>query len=86
MKSILMSFVLAAGLAGALAMGDDSDKPGPATTQSSQMVNKNCAVNQDEPVDPEVFVMYKGQKVGFCCKDCIADFNKDPEKYLKTMK
>lgn len=25
---------------------------------------------------------YKGQKVLFCCKDCVKKFNKDPEKYL----
>ena len=23
--------------------------------------------------------------VSFCCKDCVKDFNKDPEKYLKSL-
>lgn len=23
--------------------------------------------------------------VSFCCKDCVKDFKKDPEKYLKTL-
>lgn len=23
--------------------------------------------------------------VTFCCKDCVKDFNKDPEKYLKVL-
>ena len=23
--------------------------------------------------------------VRFCCKDCVKDFNKDPEKYLKVL-
>lgn len=23
--------------------------------------------------------------VSFCCKDCVRDFNKDPEKYLKEL-
>ncbi|MBX3750164.1 MAG: hypothetical protein KF897_08755 [Opitutaceae bacterium] len=23
--------------------------------------------------------------ISFCCKDCVKDFNKDPEKYLKVL-
>ncbi|HVU18356.1 MAG TPA: hypothetical protein VHD32_15740 [Candidatus Didemnitutus sp.] len=23
--------------------------------------------------------------ISFCCKDCVKDFNKDPEKYLKIL-
>ena len=26
--------------------------------------------------------VYKGQDVKLCCKDCLADFNKDPDKYM----
>lgn len=28
---------------------------------------------------------YKGRRVYFCCDKCIAAFQKDPEKYLKTL-
>ena len=31
-------------------------------------------------------VDYKGQQVGFCCKSCIDDFEKDPSKYLAKLK
>jgi YHS domain-containing protein len=31
-------------------------------------------------------VDYKGQQVGFCCKSCIGDFEKDPAKYLAKLK
>lgn len=28
---------------------------------------------------------YKGQQLGFCCKSCIGDFEKDPAKYLAKL-
>jgi YHS domain-containing protein len=45
-----------------------------------QVTNKTCPVSGDE-VDPAVSTTYKGKKVYFCCKDCIDDFLKEPEKY-----
>jgi len=61
---------------------------GPSTQPATQpaAVNKFCAVMKDDKVDPKVTYDYKGQTIGFCCKDCIADFKKDPEKYLKDLK
>ncbi len=41
-------------------------KPGVVTS-----VNAYCAVVLDDPVNPEVFTDYKGQRVGFCCKGCL---------------
>ena len=50
-------------------------------------VNKICAVEGgDHTVDPEFFTMYKGLKIGFCCKDCIAEFDAEPEKYIAKLK
>ena len=28
---------------------------------------------------------YKGKIYNFCCKMCLKDFNKDPEKYIKAL-
>jgi len=28
---------------------------------------------------------YKGREIKFCCKSCVKDFNKDPEKYVKKL-
>jgi YHS domain-containing protein len=36
-------------------------------------------------IDKKVYTDYKGQRIYFCCKACIEDFKKDPEKYLKKM-
>lgn len=41
-------------------------KPGVVTS-----VNAYCPIMLDDPVDPEVFTDYKGQRVGFCCKGCL---------------
>ena len=58
----------------------------PSTTQPSKPVNKWCAVEgKDHEVDPKVTVVYKGKTIGFCCKDCVEEFEKDPEKYVKKM-
>lgn len=86
MKHLMMSAVLALGVVAGVAIGDDHEKKGPATTQSGEMMNKFCAVMTEHKVDPDVFVMYKAKKVGFCCKDCIEEFNADPEKYMKDLK
>jgi YHS domain-containing protein len=28
---------------------------------------------------------YKGREIKFCCKDCIKDFKKNPDKYVKKI-
>jgi YHS domain-containing protein len=60
----------------------------PAATQpvAGKPINKYCAVEgKDHEVDPKVFVIYKGKTVGFCCKDCQEEFEKDPEKWMKRL-
>lgn len=46
-----------------------------------------CVVS-DEKLDdhgkPYVF-KHKGQEVKLCCKDCLKDFKKDPDKYMKKI-
>jgi YHS domain-containing protein len=61
--------------------------PGPSTQESTEKtpVNKKCPLTQED-VDKKVTVDYKGKTIGFCCEDCIAKFNKDPEKYMKDLK
>jgi YHS domain-containing protein len=59
---------------------------GPTTAPSTQPVNKYCAVNKDEKINPKVTYEYQGKTIGFCCEDCIPDFKKDPEKYMKDLK
>ena len=48
---------------------------------------KTCVVSGDklgEMGDPFVY-SYKGREIKFCCKGCLKDFNKDPDKYIKLI-
>jgi len=53
--------------------------------QTTAVEQKTCPVT-GEAINKAVFTEYKGQKVYFCCKGCIAKFNKDPEKYAANIK
>jgi YHS domain-containing protein len=46
-----------------------------------------CPVSGEE-VDAKggIAYEYKGKVYHFCCASCVADFKKDPEKYIKKMK
>ena len=46
-----------------------------------------CVVSDEKIGDhgkPYVFT-HKGQEVKLCCKDCLKDFKKDPDKYMKKI-
>ncbi|MBX9742791.1 MAG: hypothetical protein K2W99_04550 [Chthoniobacterales bacterium] len=48
----------------------------------------NCIVSGDKlggPMGGPVVEHYQGEEVQFCCKDCVNDFQKDPQKYLKRL-
>ena len=88
LNHLLLASATAIGLAAAAAVGGDNapkDKKGPATTQSSETVNTICPL-MEQDVDPAIFVIHEGKKIGFCCKDCIEPFQKDPAKYMKDLK
>jgi YHS domain-containing protein len=53
-------------------------KPYPLTT---------CIVSDEKlgEMGKPVMVDYKGQQVGFCCKSCLGDFDKEPAKYLEKL-
>jgi YHS domain-containing protein len=56
------------------------DAPVP-DTEPMQTAQVNCPVMGD-PIDSEVFTEHNGKRVYFCCKDCIAKFRANPDKYL----
>ncbi len=48
---------------------------------------KTCIISGDklgEMGEPFVYA-YKGREIKFCCKGCLKDFNKDPQKYIKKI-
>lgn len=93
MTRVFVAALLLCGVA--CAANEPATRPAatqPATQPSADAdadtppVNNFCPVEHDEEIDPTLTIMYKGMKIGFCCKDCIKDFNKDPDKYLSKMK
>lgn len=52
----------------------------PADQQSAKPVNDKCVVS-GAPIDAKQFVIYKNKKVAFCCGNCKAKFEKNPEQF-----
>ncbi len=87
----LVVFVAAVGVAmllgrGIVIAGDGHDHGAAASKAPADAANTACPVT-GEAVDPKgPTYTYKGKVYHFCCASCIADFKKDPEKYIKKMK
>lgn len=47
-------------------------------------LNAKCPVSGDD-IDKEITETYKGRTIAFCCKDCVKDFKKDPDKFVKKL-
>lgn len=90
MRILMLSalFCTAVGAAVLAAPNQTKDKPAtqPSTQPSAKPINKFCAVEHDNEIDPKVTFLYQGKAIGFCCKDCIDDFKKDPKKYMANLK
>jgi YHS domain-containing protein len=86
MKKTLLAVALMMFAGGGLFVTVRAADTPPSTQESKKAINKFCAVNTKDEVDPDVTVEYKGKIIGFCCKDCIPKFKAEPEKYMKDLK
>ena len=68
-------------LLGTLAVAADSAQDKPAYPL------KTCVVSGEKlgSMGKSYVHSYEGREVQFCCKGCLKDFNKDPQKYLKKL-
>jgi YHS domain-containing protein len=83
--AVLLSLTLSLSVAAVFA-GDQKDTKS-EKAPSTQPINKFCAVEQDNKIDAKGGTyVYKDKVIGFCCPDCVDEFKKDPEKYMKTIK
>jgi YHS domain-containing protein len=86
MKKMILTLCVAALATSAIA-ADPPNSKGDKTAQSSgakiESINTICPVSGDKvgELGKPVYVVYKGKKIGFCCRDCPKDFKKDPEKF-----
>jgi Cu(I)/Ag(I) efflux system membrane fusion protein len=61
--------------------GHSSSQPAAAASSTVQTL---CPV-MDAPIDPNVYTVYKGKRVYFCCKGCDKKFLANPEQYLDKL-
>jgi YHS domain-containing protein len=56
------------------------------TTQAKEDKVGVCVVSGERlgEMGPPVIVQHNGREVHFCCKECVKDFNKNPDKYLQS--
>jgi YHS domain-containing protein len=52
-----------------------------AASASADTTKVMCPVEKDHEADSKVTYLYNGKSYSFCCKECIDDFKKDPQKY-----
>ena len=52
---------------------------------SADVEQTTCPVMDGMKINPDIFTEYKGKKVYFCCPDCKAKFEADPEKYIAKL-
>jgi len=87
----LRSLAASALVAGAVAfvVGCKSDGRAPTVTASTGVQPyplKKCIVT-DEELEPgkDYTFVRDGREIKLCCKDCLADFDKDPKKYMAKL-
>lgn len=56
-----------------------------ATQVAAATEQTTCPIMDGNKINKDVFVEYKGKKVYFCCPDCKAKFEADPEKYIAKL-
>jgi YHS domain-containing protein len=91
MKKTLLKLVALALLAGAPVFVRAADTNAPASSAPADVKPyplKTCLVSGEKlggDMGQPVKLVYQGQEMKFCCKDCVKDFNKDPDKWIKKL-
>ncbi len=87
MKKFALPLALLAAMtfSAALAAASQSDAGRIQKVAVEDAINKKCPIKGTDVVAGRT-VEYKKQLIGFCCADCVAKFEGDPEKYIKKCK
>ena len=84
MKRMMTAVIVALSLGGA---GLAADPTAGLMDRSGPLVGKQqtaCPV-QHGRINKELYADYQGQRIYFCCPECIPIFKKNPEAYLKRL-
>ncbi len=75
-RALVLSLACALMVSGPLSAQDAASQP---------VLNRFCPVMPDEEVDPSITTTYDGRTIAFCCDNCLARFNANPERYLDRL-
>jgi YHS domain-containing protein len=90
MMMLFVAFLISAVLLGGCKKKEPSTPAPPAEPNATasavtEIEQTMCPVMHDMKINKDVFTEYKGKKVYFCCNDCKAKFEADPEKYISKL-
>jgi YHS domain-containing protein len=57
----------------------------PSTSTVKKLKPQITCPVQGDPIDKKLFVDYNGERIYVCCKSCLADVQKEPEKFIKKL-
>ena len=66
-------------------MQADTGHSATAPARAPQARQTECPVMIGNRIDPDIYTVYKGRKVFFCCQACKSAFAEDPERYLPRL-
>ena len=90
-KTVIVIIICFFAAAGCQKKTEPATPPPPATPVTEANAAASAAIEQTMcpvmggPINKDIFVEYQGKKVYFCCAQCKADFEKNPEKYLSKL-
>ena len=87
LKPLIAGVLLVAFCAAPLAGFADDLKPADGKTKLKPYPLTTCIISGDKlgEMGPPVVYQYDGREIKFCCKSCVKDFKKEPEKYIKKI-
>ena len=80
-----LSLLIAAGSFALAGCKSHKGMQGAAASTGTYPLTK-CVVSGEDLGDKPYMFVRNGQTVKLCCKDCLAKFDQDPEKYLAKIK
>ena len=85
MKRTMITVALAVVLAFSVTVAGWAAEPPTMERPLAGKTQVACPV-QHGKINTDLYVDYKGQRIYFCCKECIPIFKKNPEAYLERMR
>ncbi len=66
--------------------GDELEDPEvPADIAAAMAEQGDCPVMANNPIKPDIYAVYQGKRVFFCCEMCKSAFQDNPEKYIARL-